>query len=127
MMPRRDLFPHGVASGDPDTTSVVLWTRRPPVDGNAARALRVEVAIDRDFQHLVFTGHAPIAEAGDWTCQILASGLHAGREYWYRFVDEHGFASRVGRTLTAPDDERPVSFAFVSCQNVQQGAQTAYR
>jgi len=25
---RRDLFPQGVASGDPDSHSVLLWTRR---------------------------------------------------------------------------------------------------
>ena len=32
--------------------------------------------------------------------------------------------SRVGRTLTAPTDtdERPVRFAFVSCQDVTNGA-----
>jgi len=27
---RRDLFPEGVASGDPHSDSVILWTRRPP-------------------------------------------------------------------------------------------------
>ena len=27
---RRDLFPEGVASGDPDSNSVLLWTRRAP-------------------------------------------------------------------------------------------------
>jgi len=27
---RRDLFPEGVASGDPDSNSVLLWTRRSP-------------------------------------------------------------------------------------------------
>ena len=26
---RRDAFPEGVASGDPDPSSVILWTRRP--------------------------------------------------------------------------------------------------
>ena len=26
---RRDLFPEGVASGDPDSSSVLLWTRYP--------------------------------------------------------------------------------------------------
>ena len=26
---RRDLYPEGVASGDPDFQSVILWTRRP--------------------------------------------------------------------------------------------------
>ena len=37
--------------------------------------------------------------------------------------------SRIGRTLTAPadGDARTVRFAFVSCQNVCQGAQNAYR
>ena len=29
---RRDLFPQGVASGDPTSNSVILWTRRPPVN-----------------------------------------------------------------------------------------------
>ena len=28
---RRDLFPQGVASGDPTPGSVILWTRRPPL------------------------------------------------------------------------------------------------
>jgi len=28
---RRDRFPEGVASGDPDSNSVLLWMRRPPV------------------------------------------------------------------------------------------------
>lgn len=37
---RRDLFPHGVASGDPDPHSVILWTRR-PTPGRAAAKLRV--------------------------------------------------------------------------------------
>ena len=27
---RRDFYPEGVASGDPDSNSVLLWTRRPP-------------------------------------------------------------------------------------------------
>ena len=37
--------------------------------------------------------------------------------------------SRVGRTITAPapDDPRPVKFAFISCQNANDGAQHAYR
>jgi alkaline phosphatase D len=34
---RRDLFPEGVASGDPREDSVLLWTRRPPVKGDVAR------------------------------------------------------------------------------------------
>ena len=33
---RRDLFPEGVASGDPDSNSVLLWTRHAPTATNAA-------------------------------------------------------------------------------------------
>jgi len=40
---RRDLYPQGVASGDPDENSVLLWTRRPYADGRQNARLLVEV------------------------------------------------------------------------------------
>ncbi len=125
---RRDLYPQGVASGDPDTTSVILWTRRPP-DVSRSKRLTVEVAADPAFQRIVAHGASTIGENTDWTCRFLAAGLEPAREYWYRFIDEKGNASRVGRTLTAPadDDSRPVRFAFVSCHDVTIGAGNAYR
>ncbi|HEX6534801.1 MAG TPA: alkaline phosphatase D family protein [Gemmatimonadaceae bacterium] len=126
---RRDLFPEGVASGDPHPDSVILWTRRPPAAGSAASRLTVHIAEDPALHHVVATATAALAAESDWTCRILAAGLEPGRVYWYRFTDEHGFASRVGRTRTAPapDDDRAARFAYVSCQNVQQGACNAYR
>lgn len=126
---RRDLFPQGVASGDPQADSVILWTRRAPDGGVASHRLTVEVASDLQFRKLVARGDVAVTAATDWTCRFLAAGLKPAREYWYRFVDEAGNASRVGRTLTAPadDDDRAVTFAFVSCQDVTQGAMNAYR
>ena len=126
---RRDLFPEGVASGDPDSSSVLLWTRCPQGEKNAAFELHVEVAEDQSFKHVVATSSTPVSAASDWTCRVLVGGLKAAQVYWYRFTDKDGNGSRVGRTITAPDanDARPVSFAFVSCQNANQGAQNAYR
>jgi len=126
---RRDAYPQGVASADPHPDSVMLWTRRPPLDGKAARHLSVEVAADPDFRKVIARTVATITADTDWTSRVLAAGLKPGRIYWYRFTDEFGFGSRVGRTITAPSstDTRPVQFAFVSCQNVQQGACNAYR
>src|SRR5215813_5948518 len=126
---RRDLYPEGVASGDPESDSVLLWTRRPFQDGRREARLLVEVSEDSAFTRVVASALAPISIAADWTCRTLVGGLAPARVYWYRFVDEHGFASRLGRTRTAPssDDPRPARFAFVSCQNVTQGAQNAYR
>jgi alkaline phosphatase D len=126
---RRELFPEGVASGDPQSDSVLLWTRYPGKDGSSAAHLTLEVSEDAAFERLVATAHARVGAASDWTCRVLAAGLKPAREYWYRFTDEAGAGSRIGRTITAPrdDDPRPVRFAFVSCQNVNQGAQNAYR
>ena len=125
---RRDLFPEGVASGDPEPTSVILWTRR-PFSGIERTTLTVEVAEDQDFTRVVNQSLAPVLSRSDWTCRVLVAGLRPATEYWYRFIDAEGNGSRIGRTLTAPTpgDDRPVRFAFVSCQSVNEGALNAYR
>src|SRR5215475_5253783 len=126
---RRDLYPEGVASGDPAPDSVILWTRRPFTSGVTTAHLTLELAEDADFRRVVATSRPAVALSEDWTCRVLIAGLRPGREYWYRFADAHGFGSRIGRTLTAPPDDadRRSRFAFVSCQNANCGAQNAYR
>ena len=96
----RASFPQGVASGDPDDHSVVLWTRRPfdrPSDKSERQALTVEVARDADFRSVVATAHAPVLAAADWTCRALVGGLMPATTYWYRFTDDSGAGSRVDR------------------------------
>jgi alkaline phosphatase D len=124
----RASFPQGVASGDPDDHSVVLWTRRPFNQGER-QTLTVEVARDEDFRSVVAKARTPVLAAADWTCRALVGGLLPATTYWYRFTDDSGAGSRVGRTITAPSDSdpRPVRFAFVSCNSVNEGAQNAYR
>jgi alkaline phosphatase D len=126
---RRDIYPEGVASGDPESDSVLLWTRRPPFEGRSAQVVTVELAEDDRFHRVIATAEAPILEVSDWTCRVLVGGLAPARVYWYRFTDPTGCGSRIGRTITAPveTDTRPVRFAFISCQNANQGAQNAYR
>jgi alkaline phosphatase D len=126
---RREAYPQGVASGDPDHESVILWTRRPPISGVTTARLHVEVAQDPEFRRIVANASTTVSLDADWTCRVLAAGLRPGREYWYRFTDDHGWGSRSGRTVTAPapNDTRTTSFAFVSCQDVTQGACNAYR
>src|SRR6201996_8265649 len=126
---QRSMFPEGVASGDPDHSSVLLWTRRPYAAGVAARMLHVEVAEDSAFRRVVVSAIARVSAESDWTCRVLAGGLKPARVYWYRFTDSEGNGSRVGRTITAPaeGDDRAVRFAFVSCQDVNEGKLNAYR
>ena len=124
----RQLYPQGVASGDPDAHSVILWTRR-PFDDAKRHLLTVEVAEDEAFQRVVAHAPAPVSDAADWTTRVLVGGLKPARVYWYRFTDADGNGSRIGRTITAPlpNDPRPVNFAFVSCQDVNEGKLNAYR
>lgn len=126
---RRDLYPEGVASGDPHPDSVILWTRRPPAGCDTVGKLTVEIADEPTFKRVVARATAPVSAKTDWTCRVLAAGLRPRTVYWYRFTDEIGFGSRIGRTITAPaaDDRRPVNFSFVSCQMVPAGACNAYR
>src|SRR5215510_5220893 len=86
---RRDLFPQGVASGDPDPHSVILWTRRPvgpdPSGGQTPFLLTVEVAEDEAFTRVIAHAQAPISSASDWTTRVLVGGLKPAHIYWYRF------------------------------------------
>ena len=125
---RRDLYPQGVASGDPDPHSVILWARRPFAQGTR-ELLTVEVAEDEAFHRVIAQAQAPVSSASDWTARVLIGGLEPAHVYWYRFTDADGNGSRVGRTITAPlpDDPRAVNFAFVSCQDVNEGKLNGYR
>jgi alkaline phosphatase D len=125
---RRDLYPEGVASGDPDWHSVILWTRR-PYDGAELHAITVEVARDAGFRDVVSHARVMVSAATDWTARVVVGGLEPATTWWYRFTDDDGNGSRIGRTRTAPaaDDQRPVNFAFVSCQDINEGALNAYR
>lgn len=125
---RRDLYPHGVASGDPDAHSVILWTRR-PFEKDARQFLTVEVAEDEAFSRVIAHAKAPVSSASDWTTRVLIGGLKPAHVYWYRFTDADGNGSRIGRTITAPlpNDPRKVNFAFVSCQDINEGKLNAFR
>jgi alkaline phosphatase D len=124
----REFFPQGVASGDPEEQSVILWTRR-PFPGRTRADLTVEVSLDPAFHTVIGVARAPVLAASDWTCRALVGGLRPATVYWYRFTDHTGHGSRAGRTITAPKPSDPgsVRFAFVSCQSVNEGAQNAYR
>src|SRR5436309_2335364 len=94
---RRDLYPEGVASGDPAADSVVLWTRRPAAAGRSAPWLTAEIAEDENFARVVSATRVQPKAENDWTVRVLAAGLKPANVYWYRFTDEAGLGSRIGR------------------------------
>ena len=109
---RRDLFPEGVASGNPDSSSVLLWTRYPRAGEERTSELLVEIAEDQLFHRVTARANISVRAASDWACRVLVGRLKPAELYWYRLTDKDGNGSRVGRTITAPgeNDARPVSF-----------------
>ena len=89
----------------------------------------VEVAQRRGLRAHRRARRREVSAATDWTCRFLAAGLEPAREYWYRFVDEAGNTSRVGRTLTAParDDDAPGALRVRQLPGRHAGRVNAYR
>jgi phosphodiesterase/alkaline phosphatase D-like protein len=122
-------FKHGVASGDPDQTSLVVWTA---VTADGDVRLTLEVATDESFNTIVERRElgpreGVIAIDGARPVKALIEGLEPGREYVYRFRqgDE---VSPVGRTRTLPDGSVDrFRIAAFSCSNYPFGFFNAYR
>lgn len=130
------LFSLGVASGDPDADSVILWTRLAPEplagDGGmppVAVPVRWEVAEDERFARIVRSGTARAQPHWGHAVHVEAKGLRPGRWYFYRFIAA-GESSPVGRTRTAPAAGAAVDrlrLCFASCQKYEAGFYAAWR
>ena len=124
-----DVFQHGVASGDPLSDRVILWTRVSPPAGNRQGPVLVRWRLARDvgMEDPVAWGSVTTGPRRDFTVKIDAVGLVSGQTYYYQFAANEN-ASPVGRTRTLPEGpvER-VRLAFASCANYPQGYFNAYR
>lgn len=126
-------FMHGVASGDPLTTSVILWTRVTPTpeatpgsEHGPPVELQWEIALDPSFVNLEKSGVAATSAEKDHTVHVDPFGLLPGTVYYYRFWFD-GVASPVGRTKTAAENPEEVNLAVCSCANYEAGYFVAYR
>ena len=72
-------FDWGVASGDPRSDSVVLWTRAVPEDDVRSLTVGFELAEDEGFSRIVRQGAAETSAARDFTVKLDVRGLAAGR------------------------------------------------
>ena len=128
-------FALGVASGDPDPTGFVLWTRLAPrpldADGGmppTSVEVRWDVAEDEAMRKVVRTGTATATPNLAHSVHVEVGGLKPDRWYWYRF--RAGDAdSPVGRARTMPAPGATpgeLRFAVASCQHYESGLYTAY-
>lgn len=118
-------FYHGVASGDPTATNVIIWTRVTPTK-DATIPVIWKVALDPQMQQLVTSGTFVTNDARDYTVKVDVTGLQPGKTYYYTFT-ALGVTSPVGRTKTVPTQNvDQLRFAVVSCSNYQNGYFNVY-
>lgn len=123
------IFEHGVASGDPLTTAVILWTRALPIDSTLKKAVNItwELSSDKDFNNVVRSGLVNTNAIMDYTVKIDAQGLQPATVYYYRF-NAANTSSTVGRTKTLPMGHvDQIKLAIYSCSNYPAGYFNAYQ
>ena len=119
-------FLHGVASGDPLQTQVIIWTRVTPADSSARLEVQWDVAKDADFKHITATGKVLTTAAQDFTVKVDVTGLAAGQVYFYRFKSASKY-SITGQTKTLATQVQSVQFAVCSCSNFPAGYFHVYK
>jgi len=118
-------FAHGVASGDPLSDRVIIWTRATP---SAERDFQVlwEVASDEQFTRIVKSGEFTTGPARDYTVKVDVSGLTPATPYFYRFAVGPTY-SPTGRTKTLPTGKvDQVKLAVMTCSNYPAGYFNVY-
>jgi alkaline phosphatase D len=134
---KADPFTLGVASGYPNSNSIVLWTRLAPeptrpdggIPASEVVPVTCEIASDERMRNIVLTQEYFATAQHAHSVHFEPTGLSPARDYWYRFT-AGGFRSVVGRTRTAsaPNAAQPqLRIALASCQQYEHGYFVAYR
>ncbi|MDP9928578.1 alkaline phosphatase D family protein [Variovorax paradoxus] len=119
------VFKHGIASGDPLSDRVIIWTR---VTALAPGTINVdwEVASDDRFGIIIARGTASTGAERDYTVKVDVTGLQPASTYFYRFAIGND-NSPVGRTKTLPvGGVSQAKLAVVSCSNFPSGYFNVY-
>lgn len=121
-------FYHGVASGDPMSDKVIIWTRvTPDTISNDPLLVTWQVATDTGMVNVVKNGSKITNQSNDYTVKIDVTGLSENTWYYYEFSVNEKKSPR-GRTRTTPSNNADsLRFAVVSCANFEAGFFNAYK
>lgn len=127
-------FQLGVASGDPNESGFVIWTRLAPkpLEGGGMPSEAIEVtwtvADDEAMTKVVQKGTSVANPQWAHSVHVEVEGLAPDRWYWYQFKCGSD-TSPKGRARTFPtpgSHSEALNFAFASCQHFEAGHYTAY-
>ena len=126
-------FVHGVASGDPLTNAVILWTRLTPPKALEGQPVnwQLRVATDSQFVTQVFNLAGQTSAGSDYTVKVDAPLPLSGTQYFYQFSAGNFEASDnnsiIGRTRTAPEGSvSALRLGVCTCSDYARGLYNAY-
>lgn len=123
-------FGHGVASGDPLTDQIIIWTRVTPDDESTDKEAEVAwvIATDKELKEVVDSGTTLTDKSKDFTVKLDVTGLSPATKYYYQFASEDEKLSPLGETYTLPEGYvESVNMAVCSCSNFTAGFYNAYK
>ena len=121
-------FDHGVASGDPTNTNIILWTRATP-SINKNFQIEWELSSDINFKNILNSGTAFAKYSNDFTVKVdaIVPNAYRGKKVFYRFFTNNTY-SEIGITKTLPTNNPDnYNIAFCSCSNHPAGYFNAYK
>tara|TARA_R110002012_G_scaffold89061_4_gene219004 strand:- start:1964 stop:3748 length:1785 start_codon:yes stop_codon:yes gene_type:complete len=119
-------FELGVASFDPTSNQVIIWTHY-TTDASQA-TITYELSTDINFNTIVRSGEVITDGSRDFTVSVEVQDLEAGQKLYYRFANlEDNTVSVIGETITLPSSGLDaVSMGVVSCANYAAGLFNVY-
>ena len=120
-------FNHGIASGDPLSDRVIIWTRVTPNNSEEKIELNFEVATDEIFNNITNRGLLIASKEQDFTLKVDVQNLNPATKYYYRFYSQEIYSPvGVAKTLSL-ETPTSVKMAVFSCANYTNGYFNVYQ
>ncbi|MEL0018123.1 MAG: alkaline phosphatase D family protein [Gammaproteobacteria bacterium] len=122
------VFNHGVASGDPLSDRVILWTRVTPQQAGPVRVI-LEVSINKSFSSIIFSQKLQTSSLSDYTIKydfLAKKYCDSDKGFFYRFRAGNAI-SEIGKSKTFSENTISAKIGIFSCSNFPAGYFNAYQ
>lgn len=116
-------FNEGVASFDPTSSKVIIWTRYSGINNK----IIWQLASDKKFKNKIREGEVTTDSTRDYTIAVEITELEPDQKLYYRFLNiKEKSVSSTGETITLPENAPSIKLAVCSCSNYQAGLFNTY-